>query len=74
LGGGLASDYVTILYGPKGCGKTTFFRVLSWAAHRLGLYSRGYRIILPVVLGKRGIIKIVGPKGSSTHRSCGQPL
>jgi len=54
---------VTVLYGPKGCGKTTFFRALAWAAHELGLHSEGYRVLLAEYVEEKGVVSISGPEG-----------
>jgi len=54
---------VTVLYGPKGCGKTTFFKALAWAAHELDLYSRGYRVFLAEYVEEKGVVSISGPEG-----------
>jgi len=56
------AGYLTVLYGPKGCGKTTLFEALDWASHRLNLYEMGYSLTVIEYDPESGYVILRGPK------------
>jgi len=53
---------VTVLYGPKGCGKTTFSKALAWAFGSPG-FDPGYRVVLAEYEG--GAVSVSMPEDLS---------
>jgi len=62
---------VTVLYGPKGCGKTTLSKALAWAFGSLG-FDPGYRVVLAEYEG--GAVSVSMPKDLSERMNVEKTL
>jgi len=54
---------IIVLYGPKGCGKTTLFRALSWATSRLKLEEGGYEVVVAEYNPRDGTVRVQASQG-----------
>jgi len=64
-------DGVTMLYGPKGSGKTTFSKALAWAFSSLG-FDPGYRVVLAEYEG--GAVSVSMPEDLSERMNAEKTL